>query len=371
MNKNETVENLDRIFSNILTNDNQNENDASLRRFISKYLELYQLYGNAMMDMILSDTDLIDEDMFKLGTIINDKYLYLVVQPLRLSINLSSAISNALLHHKPSFIRLLLRLNIDISKIESNIMIMCVETEEYDLLREFINRKYDISVESYRALFTLAAKGELDLVKHVVLTYRFHNIPEIIFKICIQAVYNNHVPILEYFFTEEVFIGAPDQMFDFFINSIKYKAKLPIIKFFTSKLNIKQKSYLAVYTAIKMNADETLKHFCEIDDNVINILTPVQKEKLGLIKRNTVDQYIGLNRTCGITYQPIGINDTYLQCENLEHVYLENNWNEWNKINPTCLCPACSMFVKKTIYVNRDTSYYQSDSEDSDLEDVD
>jgi len=72
---------------------------------------------------------------------------------------------------------------------------------------ELIKNKIHIYTDQYYCVYKLAADGKLELLKEIMKYYCFPNVPEIISKICIQAIHNDHVNILQYFLTKEVFFA--------------------------------------------------------------------------------------------------------------------------------------------------------------------
>lgn len=359
MNEEQIIEALGKVFRNANIDQinvrTEEEYLAIKSRIMTKYIDLYKEHGNGMLDFIVSDTDSIDEDMFKLGTIIGNRYLHLVVEPMKLTIDLRNAIENAFFYRKLGLIHLMLRLEINLELIEPNVMIMCVERDEDELLKKFIDKGYNIAIESYRVLYTVAALGKLDLVKYIMAKCRFHSVSEIIYKVCIQAVYNNHVQILEYFFTDDVFKGAPDKMLDFFVGSITNGSgvDISIIEFFATRLNIKQDNYRCVRAAIQANRAQIVQYFVDTNPEVYNILTVDERIKFGVIKLDTENKYIGLDKTCLISLDKIGENDMYVECENSLHQFMQNSWMKWNRINSNWLCPVCFSPVKKISYINK------------------
>jgi hypothetical protein len=259
-----------------------------------------------------------------------------------------------MLRKKPNIIRLMIGNGINVFELEPRIMIMCVETEEYDLMSELIALKVPVHTQDFRCIYQLTEADKLDLLKNIINTYVFPDVTSIIGKICTIAVMNGHVNILEYFCPKEGFDGAPDIIYTYFINGIKYGGHLPVIKYFIENgICIAQENYQAVRIAVECQRGNIIKYFCEKDENVINILTSEEKEKFGLIKLPVENKYLGTNVNCNIYYNNINDSDKYYECEKNLHHYSENTWNQWIKNKTNWLCPHCFCQVKRIVYVNK------------------
>jgi len=326
------------------------------RRVATKYLDLSSVRSdvdNYITESIVNDPGMLDEDMLTIGKI-DGHLLNIEVPPIKITIDLSKTIKTAMQQKKESIIRLLMKKNIDLYYHEPFIMTMAVVTEQDDLLRELIKRKVPIDTEEYRCVYQLAELGKLDLLKLIMKNYKFPSIEEIVYKICIQAVIKNQISILEYFFTEEAFDGAPDQMFTFLINSVRFGGHMDIVKFFIKNgVSIRLYNYQVVHEAIKCNRVEIIQYFCQIDDNVITLLTETQKIKYNLVKTIMMDQYIGIYNLCNLYYDDILENDTYFECNNKFHYYKEAAWKEWQKRKNNWTCPNCHSGVKRILYINK------------------
>jgi len=333
---------------------------AARKRVVNKLLDMVSIQAdinNWKPESIIENPDIIDKDMLTVGRILigtnANKILLIDIPPITITIDLKNAIKNAFLQRKTNLIQLMIELEMNLYEIEPNIMIMCVETNHDSLMYDLINKGIPVHIENHRCVYQLATYGKLDLIKAILDKYYFSSVPEIVSKICIQAILNNHVHILEYFFTKEAFVGAPDQMFTFFINSIQFGGHLPIIKFFVDNgINIKQQEYKAIHTATQYGQKLIMKYFYEIEAEIINLLTEEQKENFGFVQLVTKYHYIGTETCCNISYDGILIDDTYVRCDKELHYFKENIWNEWtnNKINWTC--PLCFSPVAKILYQN-------------------
>ena len=333
---------------------------AARKRVVNKLLDIASIQNsiNALHpESIISNTDVIDSDMFMVGTVEN-YLLNIDIPPTTISIDLKKSINDAMKNKKPKIIRLMLDQNIDLFDLEPKIMSMCVVSEQNELMLELINKKIYFVVDDSCCLYRLAVNGKLDLIKAILKAYRFPNLPEIISKICIHAIKNNCINILEYFLVPSAFVSAPDQMFCFFINSIEHDGHLDVIKFFIkSGINIKQNNYQAVYQAINFDKSEIIKYFYDIDPKIDSVLTNDQKEKYGLCKIITANQYIGTEKSCNIFYDDILEGDTYFQCSNECHHFKKEAWVQWSKKKPNWFCPCCQSLVKRICYVNSVATY--------------
>ncbi len=348
------------IINNLDTNGYSPEIIEKRKRVANKFLDMASVnYGQELF--IYDNIDNINEDMLDVGEI-QGKILKIDISPIMAEIDLSRLIRNSFLERKINFIHMLMSHNIDLFNIEPRIMIMCAETNQDELMSELIDKKIPVYTDQYRCVYKLAADGKLTLIKKIMKNYCFTNVLEIISKISIQAIQNNHVPILKYLLKAEMFYGLPDHMFCMFINSVQYGGHLDVIKFFVdSGISIRQDNYLAVHTAIKFDKTDIIKYFYDKDITVDTILTNEQKEKYGLEKIIMMKQYIGTEQICSMSYDDINEADTYFQCNNNSHYYKSENWIQWRKnissirnAGITNLCPLCLAPIKKIMYINAD-----------------
>lgn len=256
------------------------------KRIAYRLLDL-QILKHNNNNNIYNDADLIDADALACGIIVGTN-LNITVPLFSLSIDLKSVIHNSLREKILSFIHLLLDKKIDIFAIEPTIMTIVVANLSTDadteLFVRMINNKIPIHTDNYKCIFLLAHKGNLDLIKLILETYTIPNIIDVVGFICCQAIIQNHLPILEHFFTPDAFIGAPDQLFIYFINSIKHGSNLSIIKFFVNNgINIKQQNYAVVREAIIKNRIDIVQYFYTVDPEIINLLDNTQKNLFGLL----------------------------------------------------------------------------------------
>lgn len=126
--------------------------------------------------------------------------------------------------------------------------------------------QYDIC----RSIFSAAETGDLTKILSVCEKNIIDNIDQIIKRICAIAINNNHINILQHFFSKEAFTGCPDLMFEYFINAVKINAHVDVIKFFVENgIDIGQNSYKIIKIAKKWNRKNILTYFSVIDPSVI------------------------------------------------------------------------------------------------------
>ncbi|AGF85141.1 repeat protein [Moumouvirus goulette] len=271
-----TVSFLRQIINNSLL-PNLSEAKTSVKyRVINNLLDYFEKEGvdTINMGLIAENPDIIDQDMLSIGNIDeSDGTLCFTIPPVDILINLKTAIKKSFMKNKIKLIELLLQQDVNLSIIEPNIMIMALQTNNYDLLSKFIDREFDISVQDYRCIYQLATNNKLEIIKKILGKYYFENITEIVCKICVQAIINKHLNIIEYFFTNDAFSGAPDQMYTFFIKGIEFNTSIDIIKFFVDNgVSFKQYNYKAVKIACTYKRREILKYFNQQDNNISNII---------------------------------------------------------------------------------------------------
>ncbi|AVL94976.1 ankyrin repeat protein [Moumouvirus australiensis] len=271
-----TVSYLRQIINNSLLPDLSEEKVAIKYRVINKLLDYFEKEGidTINMGIIAENPDLIDSDMLSISNIDESTgTFYLSIPPIDITVNLKTAIKKSFMNGKTNLIKILLQQDINLNNIEPNIMIMALQTNNYELLSNFISREFDISIQDYRCIYQLASNGNLEIIKKILDKYHFENITEIVCKICIQAIINNHLNIIKYFFINEAFSGAPDQMYTFFIKGIEFNTNIEIIKFFVENgVSFKQYNYKAVKIACMYKRREILKYFNELDSAVSNIV---------------------------------------------------------------------------------------------------
>src|SRR5271154_6566290 len=168
-----------------------------------------------------NNLEFIDEDIFIAGSI-KGNVLIINAGPIHLTINLTELVCNAMLYKRADIIRLIMKYHANIFELEPNVMIMCAESHQFQLMSEMIDEQIPIHIQEYRCVYYLAKIGQLDLLEKIMTTYQFPNITTIIGKICVIAIMNGCINILAYFCPREVFHGAYDIFFTYFINGIIY-----------------------------------------------------------------------------------------------------------------------------------------------------
>lgn len=328
---------------------------SARKRVGNKLLDIMSIQSdvnNFKPELIVGNVDAIDEDMLCVGTII-DRMLVIDIPPIMVQLDLVQAIRNAMLHKKPNIIRLMTKKSINLFQLEPRVMIMCAEMEMDDLLEEMIENKIPLYTEQYKCIYCLASKGKLEILKKIMKNYRFPNITEIVGKICIQSIINNHLNVLQYFCPPEAFEGAPDVMFTFFIKGIEFGGHLAIIKYFVDGgISIKQQNYYAITLAKQFHRGELIKYFYEIDPSIDSLFTIDEKEKYNLIELREENQRLEKDTLCNIYCDEISTGDRYFQCENNKHHFDHKAWKRWTEKNSSWKCPACMSPVKKIIYTN-------------------
>jgi hypothetical protein len=322
--------------------------------------KLYQLCTNCMNENngfvepegLGGDVNIFDEDMMIVGEI-DDGILKIVTDFVTIGFSLNLLIKNALLLHKPDVIRILLKHNVNVYLYENRIMPMCVQQDEDELMLELIRAKIPIGYDDYRAIYHLAFKGKLDLLKAIINTYHFNNTAEIIFKICTEATKCGHVHILQYFLPKEEFRALPDVFFVYFINGIKFGGHLDVVKYYLQcGVNIKTENYRSVHIAAQYGRRNILLYFKENEPDVLNVLSYNDLERLGLYELPTECKIVS-EATCAISYDLIEPESEYYTCEDHKHYYKRHIWEEWIQRQSTWKCLLCFKPVLKKIYTNR------------------
>ena len=335
------------------------------QRVIKKLLNIEKIktgINNLETEIIINDVNVIDGDMLDIGVIIdNDLIIEISCEDLipaypnhffDVIINLKNAIALSILKKNKSLIQMMLKKKMDPTKFEPNIIIMCLDTKQYDLLSELIDSKIDVSMNNYESIYYLATDGQLDLIKKIINTNNIYDTTEIVCKICIQAILNDHLHIIKYFFTPNAFETAPDVMTTYFLKSIEHNANIQIIKFFIeNNILIQQNDYIAVKKAIEFDRYDIIKYFYELDHTIINVMSDEEKIKFNLISPVNVNCYIGTEAFCYLSYNDIPINSTYYKCIN-NHFYIESEWQQWIKNKMNWQCPHCLLSVDKILYSN-------------------
>lgn len=296
------------------------------------------------------DVDILDADMFEIGTL-TDNFLQIAdIFPTPIMINIKSVIHNALNNNRPDIIKMLAD-KVTLSNYVSSIMMLCAKMKMFELLAYLIDKQVMIDTNNYECIYYLAHVGQLDLLKLILQKYKFPNIFEVASKISIQAIMNNHLDILKFFCPASGFESAPDQMFVFFINSIRFGGHLDIVKYFVDGgISIKQQNYQAVGMAKKCERCEIIQYFVQLDHEILTLLSVDDKIRFGL-QEEVKHRFIG-NAICGIMQEPINEGDKYVLCEKVLHSYGYETWSEWIRKGAKWVCPLCFSKVNYMIYTN-------------------
>lgn len=350
---------VDKLFPIPPINTEDTDNSFLKNRITKKLFKLMTQFSlrnvnnEKKLSMWYNDPDIIDEDILEIGKI-NGKYLEANFKSFNIRIDMVENIKKAFLDNKLSFINLLLRKNINIFNIEPRIMTMCAQSKNYDILNILIERGYPIDFQEYQCIYLLARDGQLDIIKLILQQYNLTDNIEIVGKVSIMGVIHEHIDFLEYFLNREVFRSAPDQMFELFIRAIEHNDVIESIKFFTnSGIDIRQKNYLAVKTAISHRRSKIVKHFYSLDGSIIDLMNDDEKMMFNIVKLERENKWIGIGNCCNIGHDEIMENDNYFECEKGLHFYKEDMWNGWISVRPSWVCPHCFSSIIKTIYRNK------------------
>jgi hypothetical protein len=307
---------------------------------------------NILQEFIVdtSDVDVIDADMFEIGTLSGNFLQIADIFPTPIMINIKTVIHNALNNNRPDVIKMLTE-KVNLIDYERSIMILCAKMKMFELLAYLIDKHVEIDVDNYECVYYLAYLGKLDLLKLILQEYKFPNIFEIASKISIQAIIHNHLDVLKFFCPVSGFDSAPDQMFVFFANSVRFGGHLDIVKYFIDGgLSIKQQNYQVVEIAKQCERCEILQYFAHIDKEILQLLSIDDKMKYGL-QEEIISRHIS-NAVCGIMQEPINEGDKYVLCEKVLHSYGYDTWKKWILKGAQWRCPLCFSKVNYTIYTN-------------------
>jgi len=326
------------------------------KKVILKLLDnktIQQSINKQQHDVYVTDANIIDDDILSIG-VIRDKILTIDFPVITIQIDLTIAISQAITEKKYDIIRKMLEYKINVAYHQPQIMMLCAQMGADEMLTELINHQMSIHDNNYRCVYYLASVGKLDLLKLIIATYTFPDMHEVIGKIMVQAILNNHVNVIEYFCPLDGFDSAPDVIFTYFLSGIRYTTHLDVIKYFINGgVCIQQQDYEAITMAKNHNRSEMIRYFVELDPSVLSRLTEDEKIKYNLVEELIESQDIGIDHKCGIIGDSILESDRYYQCEKKMHVYKEAIWKEWMKRSNRWKCPLCFCTMDSTIYVNK------------------
>lgn len=269
-----------KITNDILVSDDSIPIREAKVRIVNKILEtatesndnLYPTFN------ITNQLDFFDEDILlvakhELPNIVVD------IEPFNLTFDLAQLIQNAILHDKPHIIELLLKNNIDIQSIVPRVMLQLAIKNQHDQLLKLIEKSVPIHTNNFECVYYLAENGKLELLKIIAEKYHLERLMEVVCKICIAAIKNGHLNIIEYFCPCNAFTGAPDIMFVFLVNSIKYGGHQHIIKYFIDGgIHLRQKNDQILTTAIEFNRYHIVRLLIDIDPSIVDLLTEKQRD---------------------------------------------------------------------------------------------
>lgn len=329
---------------------------AAKKRVIYKFLDIASIQDdiNGFNEKsIIDDPDIIDEDMFMIGKIHGNE-LIIDIPPINININLTNAIGTAMFKKNISFIDLMLKLNLDIFQFEPKIMMMCVESELDGLMIKLIKRKIPIHTENYECIYQLVAKGKLELINNILADYFIPDFDDILIKICIYAILYDKLFILQYFFKPNIFVDRSDIAYCLFFKCIEYNNNIKFLNFFIENgIDITSFDYRAVHTAIKFNKTDVIQYFYDINNSIIQMLTPDETSKFNITILETLNRHVGIG-LCHISYDEILENETYFQCcNNKHHLFKEQHWKSWIKSKMKWVCPLCLAPVNRILYTNK------------------
>lgn len=212
--------------------------------------------------IITTDSDIINENVLKNG-ILNSSILFLDFDNIKIFIGLEEIINRQVKNGNHELVELMMSLKMDIFGITNDLMYLCVDSGNYDLVLKIIEKGVNVGT-NYDFMYKLASIGKLDLITEIMKRYEFVNIREVVSKICVHAIIENQISILKHFLTKKVFKGAYDIMYCFFVNSVKNSCNLEIVKFFVdSGICIGHENYEVVHLAIKLKRWDIVKYFSE------------------------------------------------------------------------------------------------------------
>lgn len=264
------------IFSDsIATSDEINE---SIKRFTNQLLtiKLETTFDTKPINDYFADPDMITEDMLTIGTL-NYPYLRITIpEIIDMDINLTISLQQSIIQRKFKLVELLIDYDIDIFKLEPNIMgivATMLDDRLVIILNKFIDLKIPVYPNNYACIYILASKGQLDLLVRIISSYTFNNMMEIVGKICAVAVRTDHVTILEHFMPVQTFDTIPDIIFEYLIKGIECGDNIKVIKYFTQTcIQISQENYRAVTIARQFKRKKILQYFVASDPHVITLL---------------------------------------------------------------------------------------------------
>ena len=314
----------------------------------------------SFQENITPNANMYDIAMLKLGKIINDKLVVDLIV-FKITIDLPALISESIKYSRTNIIYDLIENNVNIYQLQPLIMVMCIQMNQFELLSKLIDMKIPLDTMNYRTVYHLAKKGKLDLLKKITENYEFDNVSEIVGKICVEAIIENHLDILEYYCPKKIYESAPDIMQTYLYNSIIHGGHIGVVKHFISMgCNIKMDSMQAVNIAIAHNRGNILKYFTEIDAMLLQILPEDIKKRFCLVQLETKMLEItdGI-KSCNIYHSNIETGDYYYKCSlEKSHYYCKLAWESWTTKRSDWKCLVCQNNVDTILYKNTNDKNY-------------
>ncbi|BCS83350.1 putative ankyrin repeat protein [Cotonvirus japonicus] len=248
------------------------ENITKKRNVIDKMINYFHEHNIYKINSaILSDNvNIIDNDMFDIGNIENT-ILTLDIPPVSIGIDLSRAINLSIKSHQNKLLDIIFERKLNPLMLCPDIMSLLATHQNYYYINKIIES--NIPLYDFDFIYILTADGYLDIILRIITTFNLQNSTEIICKICVQAVIHNRLNILQYFLTDEIFINSPEQMFTFFIQSIRHGGHLDIVKFFVEHgINPKQNNNNAIHTALHFKRKSIIKYFVNLYPDLIDTI---------------------------------------------------------------------------------------------------
>lgn len=328
-------------------------NQELKQNIVNKLLDLINTHTDNVSDYIVENPlDIIDKQLLSIGTI-SGTDLTIDIPPVYIKINLTNLVRSAIDKKMPSIIELLIETTADLFTIEPEIMYMCTKTRQYDLLRKLIIKNIPVYSNKYSCINQLAADGELSIINTIISKYGLHDNPTITNNVCIQAMLNNRLSIIEHFLTPKVFASVPDLMFAYFLKCIEYNVDIAIIEYFVKHgIDIRQSNFSAVRLAVSHKRAQIVRYFYHINNSVIDLLNSDQVYKFGL--SNIVGKNQIIDGICKISHDNIEIGDKYYQCNcKSPHYFKKLLWEKCLEKWIGWKCPHCMSKIESIVYINQ------------------
>ena len=127
---------------------NEDPGIRSIKRQFFDKLICFMEFENGELLINAINVDAMDQQIIEIGKIEHDTLIINIGQ-LLIKCELFIIIVDAMIKRKSNIIRCLINRDVDLSSILPDILIECIETQQYDLLKELIDKKYPIDVRDY------------------------------------------------------------------------------------------------------------------------------------------------------------------------------------------------------------------------------